>query len=136
MKPKIIKAIITFVVISGAITYLAISSFDESMIYYKTVEEVLQQRSTFENTPVRVNGLLKPGSIKQKPGTDSFIFQLEKNDIFLEVRYSGILPDTMTEGKELVVQGTLVPGKQTLNATEILTKCPSKYEKEAQNKNR
>jgi len=41
----------------------------------------------------------------------------------------------MREGKELVVEGTLIPGKDALNATEILTKCPSKYEKEAQSRN-
>lgn len=136
MNKKVIKALVTILVVAGAVSYLAFSSFEESMIYYKTVEETLQARDQFETTPVRVNGLLVPGSIKQKPNTDSFKFELQKNETILEIEYSGILPDTMTEGKELVVQGTLVPGKKTLAATEILTKCPSKYEKEAQSKNR
>ncbi|MBN2529722.1 MAG: cytochrome c maturation protein CcmE [Deltaproteobacteria bacterium] len=135
-RKKTIKTIITILVIVGAIAWLAASSFEESMIYYKTVEETLAERSEFEKTPVRVNGLLVPKSILQKPGTDQFRFQLEKNDVVLEIEYAGILPDTMREGKELVVEGTLIPGKNTLNATEILTKCPSKYEKEAKSKNR
>ncbi|MBN2341420.1 MAG: cytochrome c maturation protein CcmE [Deltaproteobacteria bacterium] len=136
MNKKAVKAIITILVVAGAVTYLAASSFEETMIYYKTVEEALHARSQFETTPVRVNGLLVPGSIKQKPGTDNFIFELKKNDTVLQIKYAGILPDTMTEGKELIVQGTLVPGEDTLQATEILTKCPSKYEKEAESRNK
>ncbi|MBN2714761.1 MAG: cytochrome c maturation protein CcmE [Deltaproteobacteria bacterium] len=132
---RVIKAIVTVLVVAGAITWLVVSSFDENMIYYKTVQEALNERSQFEKTPVRINGLLVPDSVKQKPGTNQFKFQLEKNDAILEIEYAGILPDTMREGKELVVEGTLVPGKNVLSATEILTKCPSKYEKEAQSRN-
>ena len=134
-KKRLIKAIVTFLVVAGAITWLTVSSFEESMIYYKTVEEALTARAQFEKSPVRINGLLVPDSIQQKPGTDQFRFQLKKNASVIDVEYSGILPDTMREGKELVVEGTLIPGKDALNATEILTKCPSKYEKEAQSRN-
>ena len=134
-KHRLIKALVTLLAIGGAIAWLATSSFEESMIYYKTVEEALAERTKFETTPVRINGLLVPESIQQKPGTDQFKFQLKKNDAVLDVKYAGILPDTMREGKELVVEGTLIPGEDALNATEILTKCPSKYEKEAQGRN-
>lgn len=133
---RLIKAIITMLVVVGAIAWLATSSFEESMIYYRTVQEALNERAEFEKTPVRINGLLVPDSIKQKTGTDQFKFQLQKNDAVLEVEFSGILPDTMSEGKELVVEGTLIPGRNALLASEILTKCPSKYEKEAQSRNR
>lgn len=134
-KKRLIKAVVTILVVAGAIAWLTVSSFEESMIYYKTVEEALSARAQFEKTPVRINGLLVPDSILQKPGTDQFKFQLKKNASVIDVEYSGILPDTMREGKELVVEGTLIPGKDVLNATEILTKCPSKYEKEAESRN-
>ena len=132
---RAIKAIVTILVVGGAIAWLAASSFDKSMIYYKTVEEALNERTQFEKNPVRINGLLVPGSIEQKPGTDQFRFELKKNNASIVVEYSGILPDTMRPGKELVVEGTLIPGKDILNASEILTKCPSKYEKEAESRN-
>jgi cytochrome c-type biogenesis protein CcmE len=135
-KKQLIKAIVTVLVVAGAITWLTASSFEESMIYYKTVEEALNARAQFEKSPVRINGLLVSDSIQQKPGTDQFKFKLKKNASVIDVEYSGILPDTMREGKELVVEGTLIPGKDALNATEILTKCPSKYEKEAQSRNK
>ena len=133
---NIIKAIITIFVVAGAIAWLVTSSFEDSMIYYRTVEEALAERLEFEKTPVRINGLLVPDSITQKPGTDQFRFKLKKNKSVIDIEYAGILPDTMREGKELVVEGTLIPGKNALDATEILTKCPSKYEKEAESRNR
>ena len=133
-KSKIIKILVTVLIVGGGIGYLVASSFGESMVYYKTVEELLGERARFEGTPVRVNGLLVDGSIKQKPDTDQFRFKLSKNGKILEIAYSGILPDTMKPGRELVVQGVLANGEDLLEASEILTKCPSKYEDVAKSK--
>ncbi len=130
----IIKILVTVLIVGGALSYLIFSSVSDSMVYYKTVEEVLAERSRFENEAVRINGLLVEGSIKQKPGTDEFRFVLSKNTKTLEVAYSGILPDNMEPGRELVVQGTMEKGADRLNASEILTKCPSKYEEVAKEK--
>lgn len=135
MKPAtIIKILVTVVLVGGALTYLITTSFDESMVYYKTVEEVLNERARFEGEPVRINGLLVKDSVRHRPGTDEFRFTLSKNGKIIEVAYSGILPDSMEPGRELVVQGTLEPGTDRLEATEILTKCPSKYEDVAKSK--
>lgn len=135
MKQGTIKTVVLLAVITAAISYLLTSGFDNTVIYYKTVREVLAEHSKFEKQPVRVNGILKKGSIKQKPGTDDFIFVLTKNSAQIEVLYSGILPGNMLEGGELVVQGILVKGQNRLQASEILTKCPSKYKKEALKRN-
>jgi len=130
----IVKILATVVLVGGALTYLLLSSFDQSMVYYKTVEEVLAERARFEAEPVRINGLLVAGSVKQKPGTEEFRFTLSKAGKTLEVEYSGILPDSMEPGRELVVQGKLIGGADRFAASEILTKCPSKYEDIAKSK--
>ena len=57
-----------------------------------------------------------------------------KNGKILEISYSGILPDTMKPGRELVVQGVIVKGEDLFEASEILTRCPSKYEDVAKSK--
>lgn len=131
---KIIKILVTVIIVGGGLGYLVASSFGESMVYYKTVEELFVERARFEGEPVRVNGLLVEGSIQQKPGTDQFRFKLSKNGKILEIAYSGILPDTMKPGRELVVQGVIVKGEDLFEASEILTKCPSKYEDVAKSK--
>lgn len=123
-----IKIVISVLLVGGALTYLITTSFGESMIYYKTVDELFAERARFTGQPVRVNGLLLEGSVQQKPGTDEYRFTMVKNAERLEVSYTGILPDSMAPGRELVIEGVLQPEGRQFAASEILTKCPSKYE--------
>jgi cytochrome c-type biogenesis protein CcmE len=131
---KALKIIATVLVVGGAVAYLLVSSFGESMVFYKTVDELLTERARFEGAPIRVNGLLVEGSIARKPGTDEYRFDLRKNGAKISVSYRGILPDTMMPGRELVVEGALQKGSNEFVGTEILTKCPSKYESVAKSK--
>ena len=104
------------------------------MVYYKTVDELLTDRARQEGRPIRVNGLLVEGSVARRPGTDEFRFALAKNGATIAVTYRGILPETMLPGRELVVEGVLAKGADEFAASEILTKCPSKYESVAKSK--
>lgn len=125
----------SLLVVGGGLTWLLLGAGDgDAMVYYKTVDELLAERARFEGGPVRVNGLLVEGSVRARPGTDEFRFDLAKNGARLAVEYAGILPDSMLPGRELVVQGVLRPGADLLLASEILTKCPSKYEEEARSR--
>jgi cytochrome c-type biogenesis protein CcmE len=125
---KILAIIATVIVVGGGLAYLLATSFGEAMVYFKTVDELLAERGRFDGQEVRVNGQLVEGSLLQKPGTDEFRFALIKNGQRIDVSYSGIIPDTMQPGREILVQGTLQPGSSSFHASEILTKCPSKYE--------
>lgn len=131
---KVLAIATSVLVIGGGLAYLLVSSFGEAMIYYKTVDELFAERERFAGQEVRVNGQLVEGSLHRKPGTDEFRFELVKNGKVLVVRYSGIIPDTMQPGREILVQGELARGENLLHASEILTKCPSKYEDTARDK--
>ncbi len=115
----------------GALGYLLVSGFGESIIYYKTVDELLAEPGKWTERPVRINGNLVPGSIRQRPGTDQYRFALSKRGQRVEIAYTGILPDAMQEDRDLVVHGTWQPQGELFAASEILTKCPSKYEDQA-----
>ena len=128
---KIVQLGISLVFGFGAAAYLLVSGFDDTVVYYKTVDELLVDTARFETRPVRINGRLVPGSVQVKPGTSHHRFSLEKRDMQVVVSYEGILPDTMAEGQDIVVQGTYNASKKEFVATEVLTKCPSKYEAEA-----
>ncbi|HUT78882.1 MAG TPA: cytochrome c maturation protein CcmE [Polyangia bacterium] len=129
-----VQILVSALVVGGGLTYLVLTGFDDAMVYYKTVDELLGERAEFEGRPVRVNGLLVEGSVRARPGTDQFRFDLTKNGARLAVEFAGIMPDSMLPGRELVVQGVLQPGADLLLASEILTKCPSKYEEEARSR--
>lgn len=130
-RKRIIQLLITLVFAFGASAYLLYSGFDDTVVYYKTVDELLANPARFKTRPVRINGRLVPGSVQVKPGTSLHRFSLEKRDKKVVVTFEGILPDTMSEGQDLVVQGTFNASEQEFVATEVLTKCPSKYEAEA-----
>ncbi len=129
---KAVSIVLTAVAVAGAVIYLLVSGFDDTVVYYKTVDELLADPGRFETRAVRINGVLVPGSVKAKPGTKDYRFQITKRRQVLDVAYSGILPDTMLEDKELVVEGVYDRSRSRFLASEILTKCPSKYESEAQ----
>ena len=131
-KNKAISIILTIVVVVGSVGYLMVSSLDDTMIYYKTVDELLAESARFDGKPIRVNGVLVPASVRQKPGTEQFRFTLSKRGQVLEVSYAGILPDSMEDGRDLVVQGMLQASQKLFVADQILTKCPSKHEAKAQ----
>ncbi len=136
MGPRIVRGVLIVLLIGGAVSWLLLSGNENAMVYYKTVEEVLQERARFEHEPVRMNGHLRDGSLARKPGTDAWRFILEKNGASLTVEFEGIFPDNAIPGRELVVEGTLIPDADTFRATQILTKCPSKYEARAKAGNR
>jgi len=136
MGPRILRGVLVALLILGAVSFLLLSGNENTMVYYKTVEEVLRERPRFEREPVRMNGHLVDGSLARKPGTDAWRFTLEKNHASLAVEFEGIFPDNAVPGRELVVEGTLVPDADTFLATQILTRCPSKYEARARAGNR
>jgi len=131
MKKKTISIILSISFIGGSLIYLLISGFDDTIVYYKTVDELLANPKRFETNPVRINGVLTPGSVQMKKGTNEYHFQLTKRKKILKVKFLGILPDTMQENNELIVHGVFDSQKNIFIASEILTKCPSKYEAEA-----
>jgi cytochrome c-type biogenesis protein CcmE len=130
-KRKLISTLFGIVFAGGAALYLLFSGFDDTVIYYKTVDELLTTPERFETRPVRINGRLVPNSVNVKPNTNEYRFKLVKRTKELTVAYSGILPDTMQEGQDLVVQGIYDRKTGLFLASEVLTKCPSKYDAEA-----
>lgn len=130
-KSRTVSVLISIAIAVSAACYLLISGFDDTVVYYKTVDELLAEPERYSSRPVRINGRLLPDSVQIKPNTNEYRFKLTKRSDVVTVSYDGILPDTMIEGKDLVVQGVFDTQKHIFVASEILTKCPSKYEAEA-----
>ena len=71
------------------------------------------------------------GSLQSEPKTFLHRFTLtgseqSQSTVSLPVTYQGTVPDAFKEGIEVVVEGKYNNG--TFWASNILTKCPSKYE--------
>ncbi len=120
------KLIIGGLIILIVVAYLFWSGMKDSSFYFLTVEEFFQQIEQMEGKGTRVNGDVVPGSIKWDAQNLLLTFQLTDGKNVLNIRHNGVAPDTFTKDLSVVVEGKYQNG--TFNATQIMTKCPSKYE--------
>lgn len=114
-----------------AAIYLVISSMKETMVYYLTVSEFLKEKPEIG---CRVNGKVVEGSIQHKEGTFDYAFELSDGKNVLPVIYKGAVSNMFKDGIEVVIEGKYDNEKNMFNATNILTKCPSKYEAQTEDK--
>ena len=120
------KLIIGGLIIVIVVAYLFWSGMKDSSVYFLTVAEFFDRIDQMEGKGTRVNGDVVPGSIKWDAQNLILTFQLTDGKNVLNVRHQGVAPDTFIEGLSVVVEGKYEKG--TFNATQIMTKCPSKYE--------
>lgn len=120
------KLIIGGIIILIVVAYLFWSGMKDSAVYFLTVDEFFAQMEQMEGKGTRINGEIVPGSIKWDASNLLLTFQLTDGKNVLNVRHKGVAPDTFQEGLSVVVEGKYEQG--IFIATQIMTKCPSKYE--------
>ena len=128
-----IKFVLAGVVIVAAMVFLAVSSFQSNSMYYMTVPELRAQvqvdGAAFYDKTVRVSGPLHKESIDWNAKTLTLKFHINDGNEMFPVVFVGPVPDTMENGETVVVEGKYTPAG-VFNASNILVKCPSKYEPE------
>lgn len=129
LRPVQIKISLGIAVVVGAILWLAISGFDESKAYFKTVPELGEMGHGALGKRIKVAGNVKQGTLQRDPTLTTFVIELE--GVTQAIHYTGraALPDTFKEGAQVVVDGRLRPDG-IFEAKEIQAKCASKYEAE------
>ena len=120
-------------VLVGVVGYLAVTGMKDSMMYYYTPDELtakLTADPTARELGAKVGGRVVPGSVRFDQKTLDLRFTLvdiETGKHPFPVHYQGPLPDTFREGRDVVVEGRYHAGK-SIEATNVLTKCGSRYE--------
>ena len=89
------------------------------------IRTVAEAKAAGSARRIQVRGWVLPGSITQGDGVVSFT--LRDGDDTLAVRYHGAPPDSFRDGMEAVARGHLLGG--TLDAGELLVKCPDNYDR-------
>jgi cytochrome c-type biogenesis protein CcmE len=117
---------------AGSITALVLTGMQDKAIYSKPVDELLAQRVKFVGRPVRAEGNLVHGSLVKRDSPCEYRFTIAKNAVELPVRFAQcIVPDTFRDVPDIDV-GVTVEGElqrdDSFEATNVLAKCPSKYE--------
>jgi cytochrome c-type biogenesis protein CcmE len=126
MKKRKGKLILISFVAVLTIGYLVYTGIRDTMLYYLTVTEVIENGALASTGGIRVGGKVLEGTVKWNPRDLSlkFIIGDEKNTI--PVLYQGVVPDSFKQGQKAIVEGVYMDG--VLKATQIMPTCPSKYE--------
>ena len=115
----------------GGLGYLIFAGLSENSVYFLNVAEA-RAASPSELGNVRLFGTVAPTDIARPERGLGVAFSLEDKDdpsLTIRVDYRGAIPDTFKEGAEVIVEGGMRPDG-SFAAKSLMTKCPSKYQKE------
>lgn len=132
---KGLKFTIMGVVVVAAIVYLFASGFSSDSVYYLEVSEVIKHPEKFNNKGMRVSGAVVDSTVDKRTQDKYLAFDLEdESGTRMRVEYNGLIPDTFKEDIHVIVEGKYDTEKKIFMASTLLTKCPSKYEAEVEEK--
>ena len=124
-----IAALVLFL---GGVGYLVASGVTKDSVYFLNVGEALatdaaelKQARLFGNVAAEGIESLQPG-----PGVSFVLLDKESPAKTLRVSYRGAVPDTFKAGAEVIVEGGLDKASGVFQASTLITKCPSKYQKQ------
>jgi cytochrome c-type biogenesis protein CcmE len=117
-------------VMGGGILLLVMTSFEDAAVYSKGVDELLAENGRLQGRNVKVNGTLVRGTLVRRDQPCEYRFKVERNGKMLHYAQC-VVPDTFRDVPNMDVDVT-AEGKLTeaghFEATQIMAKCPSKYE--------
>lgn len=119
-------------VMGGGILALVLTSFKQSAVYSKGVDELVAEKDKLGSRNVRVAGNLVKGTLKRRDEPCEYRFTIAKNEKAIDVRYAQcVVPDTFRDVPGMDVEVT-AEGKLHeegyFEANQIMAKCPSKYD--------
>lgn len=121
--------ILAFALFAGALGYLCISGFSENSVYFLNVAEA-RAVAPDKLRQARLFGVVSADNLDQKLNSLLFVLTDKDDDSqTIPVVYNGLVPDTFKAGSEVIVEGGLKEDGSFLAKT-LMTKCPSKYQKQ------
>lgn len=119
------------VLFAGGVGSLLYTGFSEDSVYFLNVSEALAQPADNLKS-ARLFGTVAEQDLTHSADGSAVRFLLqdkEHPERMLTVAYTGTIPDTFKPGAEVIVEGG-AGADRVFNAKTLMTKCPSKYQKE------
>ncbi|MDR2573924.1 MAG: cytochrome c maturation protein CcmE [Desulfovibrio sp.] len=126
--------LMAFLFFIGGVGYLCYSGLSENSIYFLNVAEA-KAASPDKLVNARLFGTVAVDGLEKHANGAGVLFRLEDKDNATQtilVNYAGIVPDTFKPGAEVIVEGGIRQDGH-FAAKTLMTKCPSKYQKENRN---
>ncbi|MBM3214806.1 cytochrome c maturation protein CcmE [Candidatus Poribacteria bacterium] len=126
-------------VLAGALLTIGAAAFGvatftkqgASLTHFTPDQLVSAEKHVLSKRGIQVDGFVAEGTEQFDPAGPELRFKVrdEGKTAFVNVIYrEGLKPDSFQEGQGVVVEGTYDPGTNTIQASKLMTKCPSKYE--------
>ena len=128
MKYKAVKIGLTSLVLAMTFGGLLYTTMAEGTEYYKHVDEVMTQPEPWYGKKLQMHGFVVPDSIKRRPDSLDYIFQVQSNGHVVNASYTGVVHDTFKSDSEVVLKGVLTAEGFKTQPNGVMAKCPSKYE--------
>ena len=110
-----------------ALVYLLYLSFGSSVSYYVTVSEYFERSDELLGTNIRVAGKVADNPIEWNADDLELMFTITEGGKNMSVIYKGAQPSGFKAGSTILVEGKY-GSDGIFRASQIILKCPSKYE--------
>jgi cytochrome c-type biogenesis protein CcmE len=123
-----VRIVVVSLVGVAAVGYLILSGVKQTGLHYMTVTELAQLERAPKAGGFRLDGIVAAGTIVYDQKEPRLSFRMTDGKEAVNIVYRGLMPDAFAEGRDVVVEGSFRHADRTLEATKLVTKCPSKYE--------
>jgi len=130
------RVILLSLAVVASVAYLVLTGVKQTGMRYLTVTELAQLARAPRAEGFRLDGTVVPGSIQYDQREQRLAFHMTDGKEEVSVLYLGLKPDAFADGREVVVEGTYRQDSRVLEASKLVTKCPSKYEAQGLGKDR
>jgi cytochrome c-type biogenesis protein CcmE len=124
-KIRLVVALTAAVLLATGLVYTSFSASTEA----REPSEVLASGT---GDTVDLTGKVIPGTIERSDERLAFQISDRDGDAALPVTYTGTVPDPFRDGREVIVTGKLDDGTFVAEHDSLVTKCPSKFQDEAE----
>ncbi len=121
-----IGLILTLLIVLGGFGYLVYGGIDDNLVYFLTPTELMAKGESAADKPVRLGGMVVPGSVRWDADKIDLRFTLADNEGTIEVHSQKAPPQMFREGQGVVVEGRL--GKDgVFQSTNLMVKHSNEY---------
>jgi len=121
-----IGLILTLLVLLGGFGYLVYGGIDENLVYFLTPSELMAKGDSAHGKPVRLGGMVVPGSVKWDPEAIELRFRMTDNKTQLDVHSEKAPPQMFREGQGVVVEGKLAKSG-IFESSSLMVKHSNEY---------
>lgn len=123
------KIALAAVVLVAAMTFLLVWGFRGNTGYQLNISEILRQGKALDGRYLLVEGSLVKGTVQFDSRKIELRFTVTDGKSRMPVVYQGVAPDNLDYPEaQIILKGKYDASSAVFQASEVQTRCPSKYE--------